>query len=126
MNAIYWIIPAGILGVLARYYTSLAVLRIWTLDFPFATFLVNIVGAFLIGIVFGTEGDKTILPAHLRAGITVGFLGGFTTFSTFCLEIVRLLESGNFLLAIGYFFLSNLFGVLFCLAGVALGRFLFF
>ena len=104
----------GALGAAGRYGLSLVPLRG---DFPLATLCTNFLGALLIGFIVGLAG-----AGRLGSGGTLfwktGVCGGFTTFSTFSLESLTLLEKGKWLLGGGYMLLS----VGLCLVGVALGR----
>ena len=85
--------------------------------FPVKTLLINILGAFVIGVL-AVLGEKHSLPPLLVLTLKTGVCGGFTTFSTFSLESFTLLERGKWLLCGGYMFLS----VALCLLGVALGQ----
>jgi CrcB protein len=89
----------GAVGCVARYYLSGWVYDLLGRDFPWGTFFVNILGAFLIGLIMELGIRSTVLPVSLRAGLTIGFLGGLTTFSTFSYETFRLLEEGDFFVA---------------------------
>ncbi len=107
----------GALGCVARYLLSG-----WTYDqlgrwLPYGTLAVNILGSFLLGLLMEGTLRSTLVPPVLRMGLTVGFLGGFTTFSTFSYETFRLLEDGSLLQA-GLNILGNLLA---CLIGVWLG-----
>jgi len=107
----------GAAGCLGRYLVSG-----WTYDLlgrwlPYGTLAVNILGSFLLGLIMEGSLRSTLLPPAIRIGVTVGFLGGFTTFSTFSYETYRLLEDGSLLQA-GANMLLNL---LVCLVGVWLG-----
>ena len=86
-------------GGLSRYYLSGWVYALLGRSFPYGTFVVNIVGAYLIGLVMELGLRSTALSDTWRLGLTVGFLGGLTTFSTFSYETFKLLEDGQFLLA---------------------------
>ncbi len=79
--------------------------------FPWGTLVVNVLGCLALGALAGFEVRAGALPAALRAGVVVGFLGGFTTFSSFGLETVRLLEGGETARALTYVVLSNVVGV---------------
>jgi CrcB protein len=111
------IAACGACGCLARYYLSGWVYRVFGGSFPYGTFSVNIVGAFLIGLIMEFALRSTLISANLRTGLTVGFLGGLTTFSTFSYETFRLLEDGEFLIATA----NVLVSVLLCLAFTWLG-----
>ena len=104
----------GGLGAVARYLMGLIPVPV---DFPAMTLLINVLGAAVIGGVSGLAGA---LPLDPRAVLFLktGVCGGFTTFSTFSLETVGLLEEGRYLAGGGYALLS----VALCLAGVVLGR----
>jgi len=116
----------GLAGVFLRYFVSLAVngttLAAPGQTFPWATFLVNLVGAFAVGAVYTLGMEKFALSPELRAGIIVGLLGGFTTFSAFCLENMQLLNEGRLLQAGLYIALSNALGLTAAFAGMALVR----
>lgn len=89
----------GALGCLARYLLSGWVYALAGRGFPYGTLAVNVVGAFLIGLIMEFGLRTTLIPQELRVGLTIGFLGGLTTFSTFSYETFRLLEDGEFITA---------------------------
>jgi len=122
LRTLIFLIPAGVAGVLARYYAGIAISGLWQGNYPLGTFLINILGSFLIGIVYGIGVERPLIPTELRIGIMVGFLGGFTTFSSYSLETVRLIESGNAPTAITYFALSNGVGLIATLCGILIVR----
>lgn len=86
-------------GGLTRYYLSGWVYSLLGRAFPYGTFAVNIMGAYLIGLIMELGLRSTLIPDTLRLGLTVGFLGGLTTFSTFSYETLSLLEDGRFFVA---------------------------
>ena len=86
-------------GGLTRYYLSGWVYSLLGRAFPYGTFAVNIIGAYLIGLIMELGLRSTVIPDTLRLGLTVGFLGGLTTFSTFSYETLSLLEDGRFFVA---------------------------
>lgn len=86
-------------GGLGRYYLSNWVHSLLGRAFPYGTFAVNIIGAYMIGLIMELGLRSTAIPDTLRLGLTVGFLGGLTTFSTFSYETFSLLEAGQFLVA---------------------------
>ncbi|MBF0495681.1 MAG: fluoride efflux transporter CrcB [Deltaproteobacteria bacterium] len=89
----------GALGCLARYYGSGWVYSLLGRGFPYGTMVVNVLGAFLIGLIMEFSLRSNLVPPDLRTGVTVGFLGGLTTFSTFSYETFRLIEAGQWLIA---------------------------
>ena len=99
MQVVLFIAGFGALGCLTRYYLSGWAYDLFGRSFPYGTLLVNILGAFIIGLVMEFGMRSTLLPATLRIGLTIGFLGGLTTFSTFSYETFRLLEDGEFFVA---------------------------
>jgi CrcB protein len=114
----------GALGCLARYFVSGWVYSLLGRDFPYGTFVVNIVGAFIIGLLMEFGIRSTLIPPTIRVGLTIGFLGGLTTFSTFSYETFRLLEEGNFITASANVVLSVLVCLLFTWVGIATARYL--
>ncbi len=99
MQVIVFIMTFGALGCLARYCISGWIYDLLGSNFPYGTLIVNIMGAFLIGLVMEFGLRSTLLSVSLRTGLAIGFLGGFTTFSTFSYETFRLLEDGSFFVA---------------------------
>lgn len=102
----------GALGCLTRYWLSGWVYTLIGRGFPWGTLVVNVVGAFCIGLIMEFSIRSTLVSPSLRSGLTIGFLGGLTTFSTFSYETFRLLEEGDVLQATA----NVLVSVLICLA----------
>jgi CrcB protein len=112
----------GALGTLLRWGTSLYIARQNGSDGSWGTFIVNVVGSFAIGMVAETLAEQRILGTQAHLILGTGILGGFTTYSSFNLETVRLLERGEFgkaVLYAGTTFVACLFAGL---GGLALGR----
>jgi fluoride exporter len=107
----------GGIGAAARYWAQGLVYQKWGTAFPSGTLLVNIIGCFLIGFLMSTLEDRFILYPSLRIFLTIGILGGFTTFSSFSFETMALMRDGEVFYASANIFLSV--GV--CLAGTWLG-----
>ena len=107
----------GALGAATRYLINASPLQNYLKPFPLPTFFINVTGSFLIGFLLILLTDKFEINENLRFAIMVGFLGAFTTFSTFELEIFVLIKENQFALALGYLFLSVCAGFI----GVALG-----
>ena len=97
-------------GGVARYLISLA-MKSCSTGFPWGTFVVNLLGCFLIGL-FGAATDKySNLPSQLSLLLTVGLCGGFTTFSTFSNEALKMLQAGNYLMLCLYIAGSMTLGI---------------
>ncbi|WP_263142015.1 fluoride efflux transporter CrcB [Pseudomonas sp. RIT-PI-AD] len=112
----------GAFGSVLRFLTSAWMVRQWPRHYFLGTFAVNIVGCLLIGYLTGLFLLRTDLPVELRIGLTVGVIGGLTTFSTFSMDVVRLLESGQTPLAMGYLACSILGGLFATWAGLSFAR----
>jgi CrcB protein len=114
----------GVLGVLSRYVVGNFVAKILPPPFPYGTLLINITGAFAIGVIHVIGIERVSLSPEIRIGIMVGFLGGYTTFSSYCLESVRLIEDAEFMKAALYFVASPILGFLAASGGITLTRIL--
>ena len=114
----------GALGTLSRYTLGLWISNRWNQGFPLHTFLINITGAFLLGFVHILFIERLSVSPLWRLGIGVGFLGAFTTFSTFGYEVFSLLEGGSLMTAGLYTFLSIAVGFTGVALGVGLARLL--
>src|SRR5689334_9197240 len=110
LTRILAIAAGGALGAVARYLINVSPLQNLFKPFPFPTFFINITGSFLIGFLLVLFTDKLAASENLRAGVLVGFLGAYTTFSTFELEIWTLLKENQFFTALLYLFASVLVG----------------
>lgn len=119
MRACMIIGMGGFLGTVCRYLLSLIPLTDKT-GFPFITLAINVLGAFAIGILAGLSAKYTGANADLMAFLRVGVCGGFTTFSTFALEITNLFGSGRAWAGAMYVLLSLILGVAAVLAGKAI------
>lgn len=104
-------------GGVTRYYLSGWVYGLLGRAFPYGTFAVNIIGAYFIGLIMELGLRSTVIPDTVRLGLTVGFMGGLTTFSTFSYETFKLLEDGQFAMA----FTNVLTSVAVCLLFTWLG-----
>lgn len=113
---------AGIAGTLLRFATGNWVTANWPKHFYAATMAVNLIGCLIIGILYGLFLTRPEVPIEIRAGMIVGFVGGLTTFSSFSLDTLRLLESGQVPLALGYAGISVFGGLLATWAGLSLTK----
>ncbi len=112
----------GFAGAIARYLVDLRV-SAWTGGaLPWGTFVINLSGSFLAGLLFAFLVERAVGPAELRGPLMIGFLGSYTTFSTLALETWRMLEDGDLLYGKGNLVVSIGLGVVAVVAGVALGR----
>ena len=93
MHRLFWICLAGAVGTAARYFVGLWATRRFGPAFPYGTLIVNLAGCFLIGFVMNVAAAKA-WPETTRLAVTVGFLGGFTTYSSFNFETTRLAAHG--------------------------------
>ena len=111
------------LGGVARYSTGTVMTRLSALtSFPISTFTVNIAGSFLMGLVIGFLAMRNGLPDGWKLFLATGFMGGFTTFSSFSLETAQLIENGDFSTALIYVLSSVLLGITALFAGLYLIR----
>lgn len=112
----------GAFGAVARYLVNISPAANLFEKFPFPTFLINISGSFLIGFLMILLADKINVSENFRMAIIVGFLGAFTTFSTFEIEIFGLVRERYFTTAFVYLVLSVVIGFVGVIAGVETAR----
>jgi fluoride exporter len=112
----------GFAGAIARWLVDGAVSDRNPTAFPLGTLTVNLVGSFLLGLLFAWVIERDLLPPDVRAPVMIGFLGAFTTFSTFMLESWRLVEDGAWALALLNLGGSLALGLVAVLGGLAAGR----
>ncbi len=122
MQTVIFIALFGALGCLSRYFFSGWVYSLAGRTFPTGTLAVNLVGAFLIGLIMEFSLRSTLISPTLRAGLTIGFLGGLTTFSTFSYETFRLLEEGELLIAGANVLVSVMVCLVFTWLGILAAR----
>jgi fluoride exporter len=108
-------------GALSRYYLTLWFTEKWGLGFP-ATFTINLTGCFLMGWIAALALPPSPISAELKLLLTTGFLGAYTTFSTYGLESLNLLKQQNYSLALVYWLGSSVLGLLCVQLGVWLGE----
>ncbi|MBX2965603.1 MAG: fluoride efflux transporter CrcB [Cyclobacteriaceae bacterium] len=111
----------GALGTLARYGVNSLAHEKYTGLFPLATLTVNLTGSFIIGLVWGITSGLNI-NQNLVAFLSIGVLGGFTTFSSYSLETLNLLRVGDYKLALYSVLLNNVAGILLAFLGFMLAK----
>ncbi len=122
INSLLIFFGAG-LGGICRYWVSNATYLLANKSFPYGTLVVNISGSFLMGLLFALIlGRFNGLGPQLRALLLIGFLGGYTTFSSFSIETLNLFESGAWLAATLNVAMSIFFCIFATWAGVLIGR----
>lgn len=112
----------GGVGAAARHLANLAAVRLFGVEFPWGTVFVNVLGSFLMGLFIELGVRRLGLSNEIRLLVATGFLGGFTTFSSFSLDAAALFERGAAGYALFYIAGSVLVGLAALFAGMALGR----
>jgi fluoride exporter len=122
MKQVLFVGLGGAAGSILRYVTNVLTMRYYAASFPLATFIVNVTGCFIAGLIFGLISQETNEAQNLKLLLITGFCGGFTTFSAFALENVRLMDSGNATTAIVYTTASIAVGLLAVWCGLLITR----
>jgi len=116
------IAAGGAIGSILRFLVSNGVYRIFGKDFPYGTLSVNVLGSFLMGLLFILFVEREIVSVELRSAVLVGLLGAFTTFSTFSIETITLLEDGELIKAMVNVVLSVVVCITATWIGLNIGR----
>ena len=119
------VMAGGSLGAAGRYLISLGAVRLFGTGLSWGTFLANMIGCFLIGVIFALIDRLPLLTPATRLFFMTGFLGALTTFSTYALEVVESIRGGGFIVAAVTFLANNVGGIALVLAGMWLAQFLF-
>lgn len=114
---------AGLAGTLCRYGLSGLVARRFGETFPTGTLVVNLIGCLLVGFLLYPLQERFLVSEVARTALMIGFLGGFTTFSSFGLQTFTLFKDGEVFLAVMNVLLSNVVGLVSVWVGYALARF---
>ena len=114
----------GFFGAAARYLVDGWVSGATGGSFPWGTLVINVSGSFALGLLFALATERAILPPDIRAPVMIGFIGAYTTFSTWMLESWRLAEDGAILAAFANVGGSVVLGLTAVFLGLALGRFI--
>ena len=117
MSRLALICLGGAFGTGARYLLGALAVRWMGPEFPYGTLCINVLGSFLIGVVQQAALTSHLIPETLRLVLAVGVMGGFTTYSSFSYETLRLVENGSWLAAVLYVLLTTAL----CLGGCAIG-----
>jgi len=112
----------GVLGCWARFAQTTLVQTIFGRDFPYATMSINVIGSFIMGFLFVEMLERLTVAPWFRTGVLTGFIGGYTTFSTFEMETLLLVEGGETLKAVLYVVLSVGLGFAAAIAGAYIAR----
>jgi CrcB protein len=121
---VLWIGLGGFLGANARYFVQRWAAGLWGPDFPYGTLIANVSGSFLIAFFMTLATGRLAISPEIRLFVAVGFLGGFTTFSSFSLETFNLINQSGWLSAGAYFLGNTMLGLIGVLLGVALAQLL--
>lgn len=117
-----WLAVMGALGTLARYGLQGLVQRVAGGAFPWGTFAVNALGCFLFGVVWSLASERLVIGGQARTILLVGFMGAFTTFSTFAFETAELMRDGEWLFALANCLGQVIAGLVLVGLGIALGK----
>jgi fluoride exporter len=112
----------GVLGCWARFAQTNLVQTVYGREFPYATMSINVMGSFIMGFLFVETLERLTIAPALRTGILTGFIGGYTTFSTFEMETLLLAERGEVAKAVTYVALSVVLGLLAAYGGAYMAR----
>ena len=121
MKEMLWVGLGGFLGANARYLLGGWIAARVSPAFPYGTFIINVSGSFILGLIMGALEGHVLSPA-LRLSAAIGFVGAYTTFSTWTYETIQLVENGSLLLAAANVFGSLAVGIGAVIAGLAAGR----
>lgn len=119
-----WLCVAGAVGTVARYALSGFVQDRLGAGFPWGTLAVNALGCFLFGLVWTLAEERLLISTQTRFLVLTGFMGAFTTFSTFAFETSAMLRDSEWLLAAGNFAAQNALGLVCVYLGLVIGRWL--
>ncbi|MSQ08751.1 MAG: CrcB family protein [Dehalococcoidia bacterium] len=122
MEKVLWLAVAGAAGTLARYGVTTLFLRYAPSGFPWGVFAINVAGSFLFGAVWVMGEERGVVGPNMRLIALTGFMGAFTTFSTFAFDSVQLARGGNWTWMVANLVLSSAAGMAAVLVGFRVGR----
>ena len=124
MDKVLWISIGAVLGANLRYWVGDWAAQRFGSGFPFGTLLINLTGSFLLGLIVSMSMENFIIDPRLRLLLTIGFLGSYTTFSTYAYESIALISQGQWGMGLFNLLGSSLLGALFAILGIWLGKIL--
>ena len=124
MDKVLWISIGAVLGANLRYWVSDWAAQRFGSSFPYGTLLINLTGSFLLGLIVSMALENFMLDPRLRLLLIIGFLGSYTTFSTYAYESVALISQGQWGLGLFNLLGSSILGAVFAILGIWLGRIL--
>lgn len=122
MQNVIAVFLGGGIGAVLRYLTGFFAVRFLSVNLPVATFAVNIVGCFILGLLFAFFIARPEINTSLKLALTAGFCGGLTTFSTFSLELFEMLKNAQYMQVLVYLTLSLIIGLLAVWVGVCCAK----
>jgi len=122
MDKVLWISLGAVLGANLRYWVGDWAAQRFGSGFPYGTLLINLTGSFLLGLIISMSMENFIIDPRLRLLLTVGFLGSYTTFSTYAYESIALISQGQWGLGLFNLIGSSLLGAVFAILGLWLGK----
>lgn len=117
-----WVGIGGFIGANSRYIVSRIIADRLGSAWPYGTFVINLAGALLIGIIVTTLTERVIADPLWRQLVVIGFLGGFTTFSSYTFDAMTLIQDGEWRASLLYVLSSNILGLLCCYLGIVIAR----
>jgi fluoride exporter len=117
-----WVGLGGFSGAIARHALGTLIVERLGSTFPWHTLIINLTGSFAIGVILAVLLDRGMPDSAIRLLVVVGFLGGYTTFSSYTFEAIGLIQRGAWTAALAYMLGSNMLGLLATLGGIVLVR----
>ncbi len=124
MITVLWIGLGGFLGANARYWLGMWAAHRWGTAFPYGTLVANTLGSFVLAFLLTLATGRAFVPPGMRRFLAIGFLGGFTTFSTYSYETIALLEHNGWAAALLNMVGNTGLGLLGAVLGIVVGRWL--
>lgn len=123
MKVILLVGLGSFIGGIGRYLVTILIQNRFLSTFPYGTMVVNIIGCFLIGVIYGIS-DRGTMPSEWRIFLATGIMGGFTTFSSFSNDTVSMLRDSQYWAAFSYVAISVLIGLAATFSGISLIKYL--